>query len=469
MPKGWVIVVIAAAVAIAGCSGSQGASGVRRILGGSGAAAEPDYEVVVVNRGNIASVVSATGTVLPEREASISFQLSGIVEDVLAQPGDSVRTGQLLAQLDTADLELAVRQADIALRQAQSQAQQLDEGPSASDVAAAEAGLASAQVAYEQLLKGSDKDQLAAARASVEQARVALEQAQQGYDKIKDVPGAGMLPQSQQLQQATINYETAQAQYRVTARGANQAQVAQAQAQIAQAQATLDKLKKGATKEQQEVAQAAVDQAQVALEQAQRRLANTRISAPWPGVLTAVNVVEGIVAQPGAPAFQLADLSRFHIDVQVDEMDIANVVEGQAVTIELDALPDQELTGSVARIAPIARTGSTTGTTYDVRIDLEPTSLPLRAGMSATATITSSARDNVLLVPNRAVHRDRDTGQTFVERLVGGTPGQVEIQLGLRDDQQSEVRAGLNEGDQIAIRDVSSLQKLQQTFSGLGQ
>ena len=200
-----------------------------------------------------------------------------------------------------------MRQADIALRQAHSQARQLDEGPSASDLAAAEAGLASAQAAYLQLLKGSDKDQLAAARASVEQARVALEQAQQAYDKIKDVPGAGMFPQSQQLQQATINYETVQAQYRVTARGANQAQ-------IAQAQASLDKLNKGATKEQKEIAQASVDQAQVAQEQAQRRLVNARVTAPWPGVITAVTVVEGILAQPGAPAFQLADLGRFHVD-----------------------------------------------------------------------------------------------------------------------------------------------------------
>jgi HlyD family secretion protein len=383
--------------------------------------------------------------------------------------GEEVKAGQLLAQLDTADLELALRQADIALRQAQSQARQLDEGPSASDLAAAEAALASAQAAYQELLKGSDRDQLAAARASVEQARVAVEQAQQAYDKIKDVPGASMLPQSQQLQQATINYETAQAQYRVTARGANQAQIAQGQAQIAQAQAALDKLKKGPTKEQKEIAQASVDQAQVALEQAQRRLANARVTAPWPGVLTAVNAVQGTLAQPGAPAFQLADLNRFHIDVQVDEVDIANLAEGQRVTIEVDALPEQKLTGAVASIAPTAQTSATTGTTYKVRIDMDPTDLPLRAGMSATATITSSARDNVLLVPNRAVQRDRETSKTFVERLVQGVPQQVEVRLGLRDEQQSEVRAGLEEGDQIAIRKVSSLQKLQQTFSGFGQ
>jgi HlyD family secretion protein len=469
MRKVRILALIAVVVTVVGCSAPQGASGIRGIFGGAGGAAEPDYEVVVVKRGDIASTVSATGTVLPEREAALSFQLSGTIADVPVELGDEVEAGQLLAQLDTTDLDLALQQADIALRQAQIQMRQLDEGPSASDLAAAEAALTSAQAAYEQLLKGSDKDQLAAARASVEQARVALEQAQQAYDKIKDVPGAGMLPQSQQLQQATINYETAQAQYRVTARGANQAQLAQAQAQIAQAQAALDKLKKGATTEQQEIAQAAVDQAQVAQEQARRRLVNTRLTAPWSGVLTAVNAVQGTLAQPGAPAFQLADLSRFHIDVQADEVDIANLAEGQPVTIEVDALPDQKLTGAVASIAPTAQIGATTGTTYKVRIDIDPTDLALRAGMSATATITSSARDNVLLVPNRAVQRNRESGRTFVERLVEGVPQQVEIRLGLRDEQQSEVRAGLEEGDEIAIRKVSSLQRLQDSFGSFGQ
>jgi HlyD family secretion protein len=469
MRKVWIVVLIVTATAVAGCSAVQGAAGPRRLFGGGGAPAEPDYEVVAVKRGNIASTVSATGTVLPERDAALAFQLSGAIADVPVELGDAVETGQLLAQLDTTDLDLALRQAEIALRQAKSQMRQLDEGPSASDLAAAEAALASAQAAYQQLLRGSDKDQLAAARASVEQARVALEQAQQAYDKIKDAPGAGMFPQSQQLQQATINYETAQAQYRVTARGANQAQLAQAQAQIAQAQAALDKLKKGATVEQKEIAQASVDQAQVALEQARRRLANARVNAPWPGVLTAVNAVQGALAQPGAPAFQLADLSRFHIDVQVDEVDIANLAEGQPVTIEVDALPEQKLTGTVGRIAPTAQASATTGTTYNVRIDIDPSDLPLLAGMSATATITSSARDNVLLVPNRAVQRNRETGQTFVERLAQGGPQQVEIRLGLRDEQQSEVRAGLEEGDQLAIRKISSLQQLQQSFSGFGQ
>ncbi len=469
MRRMWGVIVLVTALAAAACSGTPASGGSTLALPWSRATPEPDYETIAVVRGDISAVVSATGIVQAEREASLFFQTTGTIAEVNVVLGDQVSAGQVLARLDSADLELGLRQAEISLRQAQIQARQLEEEPGASELAAAEAALASAQAAYQQLLKGSDADQLAAARASVEQARVALEQAQQAYDKVKDVPGAGMLPQSLQLQQATINYETAQAQYRVAARAATEAQLAQARAQIAQAQANLDRLKKGATEEQKALAQAAIDQAQLAVEQAQRRLDNARLIAPWAGIVTAVNAVEGTLAQPGVPAFQLTDASRFHIEVQVDELDIASIAEGQPVTIEVDALSDQSLTGRVAKIAPTARTTSTSGTTYSVRVDIDPTDAPLRAGMSATATIVSNVREDVLLVPNRAVQRDRDTGQTFVERITPEGLQKVEVRLGLRDEQRSEVRAGLEEGDVLAIRRVSSLQRLQQTFSGFGQ
>ncbi len=92
---------------------------------------------------------------------------------------------------------------------------------------------------------------------------------------MKDRPDVGLLPQSLQLQQATIAYETAQAQYRVATKNATAAQVAQAQSAIAQAQAGLDRLRKAPSAEQIEIAQASVDQAQITLEQAQNRLADT--------------------------------------------------------------------------------------------------------------------------------------------------------------------------------------------------
>jgi len=437
-------------------------------FGKAKAAAAPDYETLTVGRGNISATVSATGSILAEREANLSFQGSGTIAQVLVKVGDPVKAGQLLAQLDTTDLELAVRQAEVALRQAQAQLSQLQEGSPASDLAAAQAALDSAKAAYDQLLQGADKDQVAAAKAQVEQARATLQQAQSAYDLVKDNPRVSMLPQSLQLQQATISYEAAQANYRVATRGATASQLAASQAQIAQAQANLDRLNRGPTTGQVEVAQAGIDQAQIALEQAQRRLENAKIVAPWDGIVTAVNIVEGTLASPSVPALHMADVSTYHLDVQVDELDVANLSAGQPVTVEIDALPDQGLAGTVLSVAPAAATTATGGVSYVVRINIDPHDTQLRMGMSATANIIANSRENVLLIPNRAVQIQGDSNQTFVERLVDGAPQKVEVSLGIRTEQESEVRDGLSDGDQIIIRNRTSLQRLQASFGTSG-
>ncbi len=435
------IVLILAAVSAASWFGYQR-------FGGAKAAATPDYEVLPVTRGNITATVSATGAILPERQVNLSFQTAGTVARVHVQTGDRVKTGQLLAELDTRDLDLVLRQSQISLRTAQTQLAQVKASANASDLTAAQAALASAQAAYQQLLRGADTDQFAAARASVEQARVSLEQAQQAYDKIKDMPNAGMFPQALQLQQATIAYETAQAQYRVTTRAATESQLAASQAQIAQAQSSLDRLVRGPSKEQVDIAQAAVDQAQLALEQAQRRLDAARLTAPWDGVVTVVNLVEGGPSTSVQPPVQVADQSQYRLNVQVDEVDIANIAVDQPVAIELDALPNEKLAGYVAKVAPAATTDASGATSYQVTIRLNQNDGRVRSGMSATAEIVSSARKDVLLIPNRAVQFERETGKTFVEKQVGETTQRIEVRLGVRDEQQSEVRDGLTDGDQ---------------------
>ena len=144
--------------------------------------------------------------------------------------------------------------------------------------------------------------------------------------------------------------------------------------------------------------------------------------------------------------------------------DAASIAPGQPVNITVDALSNQELAGHVSKVAPAATTGAGGVVSYQVTITIDQTAAPLRAGMSATSNITSNSRENVLLVPNRAVQVDRASGQMYVERLKDGTPQKVEVHLGLRDDQNSEVRQGLGDGDQVIIRNVSSLERLQQTF-----
>ncbi|MEZ4830757.1 MAG: biotin/lipoyl-binding protein [Caldilineaceae bacterium] len=85
------------------------------------AAEEPTYEIVAVERGSINSTVSATGSIEPESQVSLSFRSAGRASQVLVSVGQSVAEGQLLAQLDTSDIELALEQANVSLQISQAQ------------------------------------------------------------------------------------------------------------------------------------------------------------------------------------------------------------------------------------------------------------------------------------------------------------------------------------------------------------
>lgn len=457
------------------------------------AAQEPTYEIVAVERGSINSTVSATGSIEPESQVSLSFRSAGRVSQVLVSVGQSVAEGQLLAQLDTSDLELALEQANVSLQISQAQLKKLETPPSENDLAAAqasvtvaqasvassEAALASAQASYRQLLAGATPEELAVQEAQVRQAEANVRQAQQAYDQVRGLPNVGALPQAAQLEQATISYEVAKAQLAVTQKGATEAQIAQSLSQIAQAelslrqarsqlltaQNSLDTLIEGPSEEDLEISRAQVRQAELSKIQAERGLDNARVLAPFAGVVSAVNVRQGELYGGSLPAINLTDLNSFHMTVLVDELDVRQVQVGQTVRLSLDALPDADITGEVVRVSP---TASDVGgvVAYEVEIVPNQTDAQLKAGMSATAIITTAEVDNVVLVPNRYVQLDRETGQAFVQKMVSGAPVLQEIELGLRNDRFSQVVAGLTDTDEVALIRTSSEDQLRGALFG---
>lgn len=430
--------------------------------------AEPAEEPVqereehTIERGTLSAMVNATGTILPERQTTLSFKSPGRVAEVTVQEGQVVEEGEILARLETTDLEFAIAQAQLALSTAQAQLLRIQGPPSVHDIAAAEAGLESAQASYKKLLAGPSTEEIRVARTNLDQARAALDQAQAAYDQVADRPDVAMLPQALQLDQATIAHEAAQASFELTMRAPTEAELAAAQSGIAQAEASLARLQEGASDEDILVAQLQVEQAQLSLDQAVHQLEGTSLAAPHAGTITMVGVKEGELTG-GQPAFILTNLSEYHIDITVDEIDIGGVAEGQPVTTTLDALPGEMLTGEVEKIADTAQFDSGV-VTYKVTIQLAPEDAPLRAGMTANAEIVIERRENILLVPNRFVRIDRTTGQVFVDKLVGEVIQPIEIQIGLRDETFSEVLAGLNSGDIVVLVKESSQERLRRAM-----
>jgi multidrug efflux pump subunit AcrA (membrane-fusion protein) len=91
---------------------------------------------------------------------------------------------------------------------------------------------------------------------------------------------------------------------------------------------------------------------------------------------------------------------------------------------------------------------------------LDETDLPLRAGMSATAEIVTDKLEDVLLVPNWAIRIDRGTGRSYVNLMRAEAVEEVEVEIGVRGADESEVLSGLNEGDVVVVGNVMGLRQL---------
>ncbi len=455
---------------------------------------QPSYETVSVERGTISSTVSATGSIEPEAEVALSFRASGRVEQVLVSVGQPVEAGQLLAQLDVTDASLALEQAEVSLQISRAQLDKLEKPPSDSDiiasqanvtvaqasVASSEAALASAQASYRALIAGASPEEIAVQESQVRQAAVNVRQAQSAYDEVKNFPDAGASPQAVQLEQNTIALEVAQAQLALTQKGADEAQIAAALAQIAQAelgvrqarsnllvaQDALDALLEGPAAEDLEISRAQVRQAELSKQQAEITLNNAMLYAPINSVVSQVNLRQGELYGGGAlPAIVLTDLVSFHMTVLVDELDVRQVQIGQIVRLSLDALPDADITGQVTKVSPTARdVGGVVA--YEVEIVPDTTDAQLRAGMSATAIITTAQVDNILRVPNRFIQLDRESGRAFVQKIINDVPSLQEIEMGLRNDRFTQVLAGLSDEDQIALIRSSSEDQLRSAIFG---
>ncbi|HRX02405.1 MAG TPA: efflux RND transporter periplasmic adaptor subunit [Anaerolineae bacterium] len=455
----------------------------------------PDYETITAEKGNLISTVSATGSIEPEDEVALLFRGASRVAEVLVKEGDQVAVDQVLARLDTTDISLAMAQAETNLAISQAQLEKLKTPSADVDITAAQAAvtsaqaaadsarsaLASAQASYNDLVNGPSADELQAAQATLERARIVRDQAQSAYDQVANQPNVGMLPQSAQLQQATVDYETAAANYRITTAkpkasqlAAARAQIAQAEASVAQseaslanAQSSLDRLQRGPAEQDLAISEAQVRQSELAIAQSRLNESNSELVSPISGVATSVNIGIGELPPAGQPAVVITDLSRFHLDILVDEIDIAKLSEGQPVSITLDALPDAVIGGHIDRISPTP-VSSTGITTYKVTVVVDETNAALRSGLSATASITTDELRDIVLLPNRAIQIDRSSGRALVEKIVNGVPTTTEVQLGSRNEQYSQILSGVEAGDELAIRSGGGLDQLRSTMFGGG-
>jgi len=393
------------------------------------------FRTIRIERGEINSIVTATGTINPVITVLVGSQVSGTIKALYADFNSRVQVGEMIAQIDPAIFEAQVDQAK-------------------ANVATALANLSNAQA------------NLQNTQANLVKAEVAVSDTKKTLDRNLQLMKMSAVAQAA-LDTAQTNYDSAVAQ-----REATKAQLEVARSQI-------------------ESAKAQVEHAKAALKMAEINLRYTTIRSPVDGTVISRNVDVGqtVAASLQAPTlFTIAkDLTQMQVDTNFSEADIGRIEKGQEATFNVDAYPERTFRGRVSEIrnAPITIQNVVT---YDVVIQVDNKDLKLKPGMTANVTIMVAHRDGVLKIPNAALRfrpefaQKEGTGekrssrppsigqptswQTEEKRLgrvwvlsSEGKPVPISVDLGITNGTFSEVvSGGLKEGVEVIIEETSKKQ-----------
>lgn len=210
-----------------------------------------------------------------------------------------------------------------------------------------------------------------------------------------------------------------------------------------------------------EVARAQADGAAARLKKLRQDLADTRLSAPFPGRIAARHLDPGAVVSPGTPILELVHTDPAVARFQLSERQVGLVRTrmsasgGPEVTLELNAYPDRRWTGRLVRLSPSLRAESRAAAA-EAEFD-NPEGL-LMPGMFCRLTLDLGGSERAVLVPSPAVLVERvGERRTTVFVVRGGKAHQVEVRLGLEQRGQTEVLDGLSPGDQVVVEGQARL------------
>jgi len=455
MRKTIVITVVVVAV-VAGL----GLLGLQRLQAAQ--ASQTNLQTTQVRRGSLTATIGTAGTIQPTNSVNLSFQTSGTVKEIKVNEGDPVKAGQVLATLDAADMELQVAQAELNLSNAQLKLAAAKKGPTAEEIASAKASLASAEENLKALQAGPSANDIEVARLKYEQAKDQLWSSQSQRDATCGKGGGAACDQANaSVASATMAVEIARIQYEQAQKGPTDKDLRAAEAQVAQARLNLSKLMSTPAAEDIQTAENAVKQAQISLDQAKLKLAPYTLTAPFDGTVARLSLQVGQMVNANAQVGLLSVPDSFDITADMSEVDVARVKVGQEVDVTLDALPDRTFKGHVTKVATVGT--STQGVVnYPVTIHLDQADPGIKPGMTANASIIVDRRDNVLLVPSRAIRTQGN--QRLVRVLFQGQTIDVPVQVGLSGDNGTEVLGDtLKEGDEVVLNASAS-----QAQRGLG-
>ena len=349
-------------------------------------------------RGTLISQVTASGEVKPRTYTNLAANAQGRIVELLVAEGQYVKKGQVVARVESVQAS-----ADLDAQKA--------------NVASVEADAASAEVG----LRVSD-DNMAIQEASISRTRAQMELSRVNFNRVAELWEAQVIAR-QEYDQKKAEYEQQQAALReaelrlkqmVSQRSQTMAQINSSQRRVAQAQAQMKRV--------------------------EDVLAKYDVIAPLDGIVTNLpvrigeTVVPGVQNSAASAVMTIADMSLITAEVKVDETDIVTLRLGQATVVTIDAVPDQKFPGHVIEIGNTAilrstgavaanNTSSNEAKDFKVVIALDNPPNTVRPGLSCTAKITVSTRNDVIKIPIQAltVRQKGDLEEAAKETAQKGT------------------------------------------------
>jgi multidrug efflux pump subunit AcrA (membrane-fusion protein) len=419
----------------------------------------PAAKTVRVQRGAVALTSSAAGTVQATGTRGLSFSTGGTVTEVDVKPGDSVTAGQVLARMDPSSVQddvntaqSSVDSASDALTRAQQTASPSPAGGSARGSSTACQG--TTQVAPAALTwQGPSPSPSPSPSSSPSPSPTPSGKPSGGTgggpggggnggggSGAGAGPGNGGRPGSG-AGGANGGGSGSRGGAGCSAGGSGGGSAGGSAGSGSGRSSTTDSL---LAAEQQ------LTNAKLSLQLAQDKLAGTTIAAPVAGRVLSVAGTVGVQQTPGGTAFVvLGDVADTEVQAQFSEADVAHLAVGQPATITLPNNDGQQVKGRVSQIDPA---GTTSGrlVRFGVLVAFDQVPDGLLLGQSADVAVITASATNVLSVPSTAVTGVAGGTGTVTVRS-GGHDERRTVQVGLQGDQNTEIRSGLAEGDELVV------------------
>jgi HlyD family secretion protein len=497
-------------------------------------AAPAQVRVARATVGTMQATISLSGDLRPADQIEVTPRISSRITRLAVNVGQSVRAGDLIAELDRTSLEVELTRARATLAREQAALAKLRVGPRAEDIAreeanlrAAEAKLAQAQQgprpedidgAVQKLSQARDTRTRTASQLALakEQARIAYEQAVISLEATQATFGAAKLIYDEasrtgkdpnvascpkdnkscndltdiKLRQYKAAFESASLQMRAAEETVKARQLAYEDARrqeiagvqieaskIQEAAANVEKARRGPDADDVVVAEAGVEMARAALAKAQApvvepdiqaaeasirtaeaavrlaevNLGETRVVAPFAGIITQRNVSVGSVVSSSTSIVQLVS-QVIEIRLNADDFQVAFLEPGQRADVRLNAYPNTTFPARVESISPSA---NLTSRTFTATLVPETPDTRLKPGMLAQAEVAAINRSDVLMIPEQAVIARAAETTVFV--VQDGKARRKAITLGVRGGGMVEVVGGLSAGETVVIDGQTAL------------